>query len=515
MYKRKCVKRAMCELFAVIALIVAIGLCGATFDSGTFAEANSALRRFEGVDSSGVVIKTEDCPVVIDSEELVFDLNDVSEASYDYGMDVCKIGTVKTKYVFRNPADYTAEVNLVYPFGFRPYTTYDENGEIQTDVTAEQYSVTADGVDVARTVRHTYKERYGTFDYVADSEYLSDDYVTDTFYSPGLVVYKYVYRAESQTGKAVRFNISGEFVGRTMGNASSYEATSDGGYKIGCWLEDYSSDDTDAEKIEIYFIGADYAGFADSAEFYENMEYKTAVTGTLTLESREEMTFKDLALTYREDDVSEIDWYNAVVSKLNYYYPSDAKSLYTYSLDISYELLRWYDYSLSIPSGETLVNEITAPVYPDVNYEYKPAIYTVNYFLSPAKTWASFGSLDIKINTSNYVLYCSLQDDLTRGESGYEMHFDSLPDGELAFTVCASEDPEPDEATKILITILLIILGVFGAFLVIAVVVIIVCVVKRKKRKAHSSNGNPDQPLEARSVTTDDVFGKSKKDKEK
>ena len=59
------------------------------------------------------------------------------------------------------------------------------------------------------------------------------------------------------------------------------------------------------------------------------------------------------------------------------------------------------------------------------------------YLLSPARHWAEFGSLDITIRTPEpvpYIVRSSLP--LREAEERcYTAHFDSLPDGELTFTL--------------------------------------------------------------------------------
>ena len=67
--------------------------------------------------------------------------------------------------------------------------------------------------------------------------------------------------------------------------------------------------------------------------------------------------------------------------------------------------------------------------------------HTFTYLLSPARHWADFGTLDVAVTTpesSPYVIQSSLPLE-EAGERRYTAHFDSLPDGELTFTLY----PEP------------------------------------------------------------------------
>ena len=81
-------------------------------------------------------------------------------------------------------------------------------------------------------------------------------------------------------------------------------------------------------------------------------------------------------------------------------------------------------------------------MYPDANVRYEPPIYTYNYLLSPAKTWAKFGELDIVVNTPYYMTESGGDFTFEKTENGYQTSLDGLPDGELEFTLSASAKPK-------------------------------------------------------------------------
>ncbi|MBQ3000737.1 MAG: hypothetical protein IJD63_03205, partial [Oscillospiraceae bacterium] len=85
---------------------------------------------------------------------------------------------------------------------------------------------------------------------------------------------------------------------------------------------------------------------------------------------------------------------------------------------------------------------VTAPIYPSIDTDYDPDIYGYTYLLSPAKTWKSFGTLDIVVNTPYYITESSLEG-FEKTDTGYTLTLEGLPDGELTFTLSTSEDPEP------------------------------------------------------------------------
>ena len=208
------------------------------------------------------------------------------------------------------------------------------------------------------------------------------------------------------------------------------------------------------------------------------------INGTMTLESREELSFRDLALSKWSADsgVSEIDWYNAIVAMLTGSSDSTGSNLHLWefgSLDLSRYLMRWYEYEISVGPGERIVNTVTAPIYPSIDGRYEPPIYEYTYLLSPAKTWAEFGNLDIIVNTPYYMITDGEVIAFEQTDSGYSVHLTGLPEGELTFTLCS------ESTTKIPVRngggipadILLI-----GAAVLMAVVVVIVFARVAKKR---------------------------------
>ena len=103
--------------------------------------------------------------------------------------------------------------------------------------------------------------------------------------------------------------------------------------------------------------------------------------------------------------------------------------------------MRWYAYTLHVPAQSRVVNAVTAPLYPSVNLEYSPAVYTYQYLLSPAGVWRSFGGLDIEIKTP-FFMYGNYGYDFVPTEEGYSVTLEGLPDGELRFVLCTVEDPQ-------------------------------------------------------------------------
>ena len=131
---------------------------------------------------------------------------------------------------------------------------------------------------------------------------------------------------------------------------------------------------------------------------------------------------------------------------------------------------------------ETLVNEVVAPLYPDLNERYSPSVYVFNYLVSPAATWKSFADLSVTINTNYYLTDAS--EDFEQVEGGYAWHSDTLPSNELQFSLCKSQYPKSSgsKASKIIANIIL--LSVLEPLCIIIVGLVIVIVVIKKTEKS-------------------------------
>ena len=91
------------------------------FGSGTPALANSAQRYFEGVSPVGTMVTGEQSPIVVEREDLTFDLQEFPLDWYDeLEKYLAYNGKVTAEYTFYNPTDYDVTATLVFPFGQTP-----------------------------------------------------------------------------------------------------------------------------------------------------------------------------------------------------------------------------------------------------------------------------------------------------------------------------------------------------------------------------------------------------------
>lgn len=456
------------------------------------ASANSAQRYFEGTTASGAVVRGERSPITVKHEELTFKL-DSFPPEYADTADFADVynASVTASYTLYNPSDMTVTTQLLFPFGVRPSYMNSE----AVDAMERKYDITLDGEAVGYTVRHTYKPRHGEkFDLATDLGRLRDSYTADSFFSPDMTVTAYTFRTADIDESLNAVNIAFDLPQDTSGTVilwpeqSGIHTQRDGDVRLSAWARDL-------ETFTVYAIGKKFDTLP-TWTCYKNggVEDSEVVPGTATLVETAEMTLLELVLDtsvigVKPAAVSDVDWYNAAVDVLNVSFNGNAfnVSIIGSQLDDT-SLMCWYEYDLTLEPGQTAVNSVTAPMYPNIDEGYTPATYTYTYLLSPAATWGAFGSLSVTVETPYYMLDLdpTTQTVFSKTDTGYAATFSSLPDGELTFTLSADPDPEYtyNNGWK---TVAAVIAGVVLAALlalavIVGLIVLIVILIKRKKK---------------------------------
>ncbi len=428
------IKMLICT-FVAIAMAILSGVF--IFVPQGVAAANSAMLYFEGVNSVGAIIRDEDCPIVVDREDLTFDIYK-DDLRRDF-RENSPSGRVSAKYTFRNPTDITAKVGLVFPFGYGPEYEFESEKDQK-----KYHSVKVNDEEIDKRIRYTYKPRKEEneilqFDLGKDTQFLSDDYIENDVARKDTKLYKYVcdtnYKDTSQWG--INLVYTGEY--------------------SGIILCDFTST-TSKEKNPDYYAGykrcatvqCDKDGYAT---FYSFEELNTsdfvclprydATVSRFELKYAGETTFFDLAESLYDDEsgIEKVDWYNALMARLCLY-QSDGFADLSFDTDCRF---RWYDYTLQFAPNQTIVNEVVAPLYPTINAEVSPNVYKYTYLLSPAKTWASFGEFHLRINTDLQTQNVSVGE-MERQNDYYEYTCQGLPDGELTFDIYAISASVPNDS---------------------------------------------------------------------
>lgn len=456
-------------VFTIITIFVAIIIIATVLVfPERVADANSVQRYFEGIDSSGAIVTMENCPVVVDKEDLDFYIyyQDKSNSQGQYE----QFGSVCATYTFRNPSENTINMDVVFPYGYK-----DENKSDKDDC-----SVSVDGAQIAWRTRYTHIDYY-PFDIERDLSSLSDDFVQDSFFATTQKVYKYTYSvSDTAQGLDLTFEydrnwerkVVCDFHSQREGNKQQIVMSTAGKPQLVFYVV---GEDLDIAACDVTVIGGQKGGH-------------------LSLVSRQEQTFGDeLAYVNRPagSDVLDIDWYNALANTLKSL--RDRTVINPLEFVISrypeFSLFRWCQYTLSIAPGQTVVNSVTVPLFPARNERYIPAVYEFIYYLSPATTWAGFKDLTVNIHTDGYLLNYAKKG-FAKTDGGYTYHSDKLPDGELTFKICSEETQKPRNSgfiffAIIFLYILAIVLGLtVGAPLVVfSITITIIAIVKSVKKK--------------------------------
>lgn len=388
--------------------------------------ANSAQKFFRGTDAYGAIVTEENCPITVESELLTFDIPEFPNSGSNPGYKA----SVTAEYTFFNPADYTVTARLEFPFGSAP-----DYGTDRNDLT--KYDITVNGAAINKKVRHTYLTD-GGFEVGRDIAKIEDGFTESDFFSPDLPVTKYVYDIGEYDSDSDRNYIGFEFYAPSetrvyFRSANVVELSPGLRYILSkpAWWYNI---------CEVYVFGEE---FTPEWTFYSDYECKHRIEGEVMLVSSEKTTLKALASSLSAEDcpISEEDAYNALVSELDLNYASNSNRIITNSWLMEGQkgrLMRWYEYEITIPPGERIVNTVTAPIYPTINEGVNPTLYRYTYLLSPAQSWADFGSLEVVVNTPYFLRkteFSKNADSFETTETGYKASFDGLPEGELVFSL--------------------------------------------------------------------------------
>lgn len=419
------------------------------------AQANSAQSYWSGRDAFGAYVKEENCPVTVTGEKLTLRIQDFPSNYYQGLAEFEQYGAnVTAEYTFHNPAAYDVDMTLVFPFGRAPeyfYDIYDEEGNrVVADDTAG-YLITADGEAVERTVRHTFDK--WTSDPSKDIPRLAETKRTSGNFSSETPVTVYYYRQVSTENTSKSSFIAASFKGLGDGAKTKVllERMSGGGAyeeSIGLWGDNYNI----PEPFALYVIGEPLSEMPDW-KVYETAACKKLTDGYVERVPEEKLpteqtTLGELLMSKYDEKygVGKTDWFNAAFDALLENEEGLTLKKSPQELDVSERLMRWYEYKLSVPAGKSVVNSVTAPLYPDINIGYTPPIYSYTYLLSPASTWAEFGSFELAIETPYFLTAGSLQ--FEKGEGGYTYSQRGLPEGELTFTLSTAENPAQNSQFK-------------------------------------------------------------------
>lgn len=407
-----------------ITVILSILLLGMV----TPAAANSAQAYWEGSTSGGIVVTDGDCPIVVEGEQLTFDVKTFPEKYYNSAEEFESYdATVTAEYSLYNPSEMDVTVGLAFPIGLNtPNYAYFYNDGVYEDYSS-QSTVKLNGQDVPYEIRYTPNDHNG-FNAAEEVARIYDSYLQTELFYPSQRVTAYYYTVECErprvyTDCRVEYDLKKTRV--YTDNSHRFLRHDEEGYIQAGWWE---------QTFCLYVVGEPLSS-QPVFQLYEDGTLEAPVEGSVRLKGSEEITFEEYVLKdYSEQlSINRFDYYNAHMQQ----YMLDRTIVRVYFQN----MIKWCKYEISVPAGERAVNTVTVPMLPSIDGGYSPDVYKYEYLLSPAETWKEFGSLNVKINTPYFLLNPSLSG-FTRTEAGYEASFAQFPEGELRFDLCEVEKPE-------------------------------------------------------------------------
>lgn len=427
-------KRLLCVLLVLLLLFGGARPASAT--------APTPQMYWDGVQQAGVIPTDNECPIKVESMLLTFDLQEFANPYYTSSEEdlAAYTGKVTTQYTFYNPTNTTITTKLLFPFGLNNW-----HEEIY-DKDAQKYQIQVDGETVAATIRHTPHNDQFSFNY--DLPLVSDNYLEDPFYSPDTTVtyYRFLSQVAANSDFAdttVAFDIPKGTGNRQFIIPPDWYGNIQENGDLRVFLYTGNND----TEFGFYVIGDPLEALPEFSHYKDrNANEGDRLSGCVSSYGTTTMTFEEFVLGNWDEEtgVSKTDWYNiSLVHLKQNTHPSHPITYRVYPSYRAYlrEIMRWYEYEITLEPGQKIINTVTAPIYPFVDEHYEPTLYGCTYLFSPTSTWKSFEILDVVINTPYYMTNSSL-DGFQKTDTGYRASFDELPTQSLSFELSASENPE-------------------------------------------------------------------------
>ena len=428
-------------------------------------QANSALKNWEGSDSYGVIATDEDCPLIIQHEDLFFNLQQLPKSYYDNSEEFAKLESkVTASYTFSNPADYDVQATLYFPIGTAPFYA----PHLSFEPSASHINV--DGKAVEKQLRCYYSpHEFNTEDAL---KHLQDAYSASLPLQADQVLTRLVLQLENpESGTYVRFHLPADRY--VICNSIAAGTVEDD------WYEFTVDFQHNPEGITVYLVGED--NYLTDYIFYENRQDQQESENQLKIISSDALTLRELInSTGVLAEVQEQDRINCFIDCMMAMKEGGALALPA-EYNISSNAIFGYTYQISVKSGQSINNTVEVPMYPSINGYYDPPIYTYNYLSSPARSWKAFNDLDIYVKTP-HVLSKSSVGEMSMTDEVYHIHLDGLPQQEISFQLCESTSPKRETNGYTMLLILMLVGAIILFAIFITLMVALIRFIKKKHR---------------------------------
>lgn len=339
---------AACLCLLVGLLAPAIGEMGCT-PTGHYSDGYGTYAYFsDGVPVDSLVIGGDSTNVVLQDLQIALNLN-ASPLENDRISD----NTAVLDYTFHNPTEEPITLTLTLPAGQDPRYAWSyeyETGKKWFDTNRHLYTASANGQPLDLTLRLTGSNA---------PPQPEGEWTVGQFHN-GSPVTKFTYEVQALESVDNGYvSIWGPGINSTV---VLLEDQWSGAMINGNTLRthDVSLGDT----IALYVFG-DAADFNPAWHFYADFKQEHTISGDMVLVSTQQMPFQEYAVQSWDADsgISQSDWACTLASHLNRSIYIDGMASLDYT---SYLINRWFQYELTLAPGETVVNTVTLPLYPDV-----------------------------------------------------------------------------------------------------------------------------------------------------
>lgn len=413
------------------------------------------------------LVPIEDDDISIASEHLVFDFTKSSNFSSLDIMEVNTIGEVRATYQMHNQAA-TKQVRMGFPL----ISQYNSNLMDYTFVTANDVDITPE-IFYGRTTQFSEVESLSfedILDYVYPNNFRFEDtqvgYLYEFTDSTNLLEARFITNSEIQ--KVVWSGFNSLTYDENFGSVilkQTYVPTNARLFVMG-------------EDIALTTIGGNYTKTQISYNDY--IDY--------IIENNDEFDSDAFSLLANEFDDSIVQNDGGLFHE--YYWKNNLSGprfiLLVYTIELN---------------GDNVDNEVsvTYPILPSINYRYTPSLFTYNYLTSPASHWASFSNLTIQVyvNDANPFITASSIEFEKTGTNEFMYVSETLPEENISFTTCASENPRLRTNGYVIFFVLLFIVFPIVAIIVfIGLVSIVLLIVTRYNDKMRRKQNEEIQQVD-------------------
>jgi hypothetical protein len=397
-------------------LITSILFLAVMFSFSPIVVANSGPTYWQGYPASEIMAISKNSPITVKNEDLIFDFSEDEESDYTTR------GRVTATYKMANPTNETLLVQMAFPFVEKLNGLTREDVVITADDNVLPYEVyIGDAVESYGSPWQEDKETSFDFDSIVHS-ITQEEYETKSFAENEkgkLYLINVKPTTEQRINLAVDFDFNSEKTKVITNGFNRYERGHEK-TKIAAWCDE-------PEVLEIFVLGTDIDfkinGFTDG-NLSEETKFFTYQIST------QEVEMKPYLLEYITTNT------NAINENLGYCsFPELLEQAH-------YQRILTLVYDVKFPPNsekEISVSYMTTGTM-DKTKTVKP-LYSFNYILNPAKNWAAFNNLNIKIITPKqapYLLRSSIEL-VKEADRMYTITLAELPEDDLTFTLYEDE----------------------------------------------------------------------------